>query len=53
MAVSTLLYRYENLTLNKKRDTRMYTVEMKYFNSVSGYKIHDDKTNTKTGGLNK
>jgi hypothetical protein len=26
---------------------------MKFFNLVSGYKLHDDKVNTKTGGLNK
>jgi len=45
--------------LNKKRDTRIYSRDALTqfqdicFNSVSGYKLRDDKTNTKTGGLNK
>jgi len=26
---------------------------MKFINSISGYKLHDDTINTKTGGLNK
>ena len=54
IAVSMLFYRCKNCTLNKQHDTRIYTVEMKFVRSVSGYKLHDHKTNTKTGeGLNK
>jgi hypothetical protein len=46
LALTTLLYESENLTIKVRDATRTTTAEMKYMRRTAGYTSTDHKTNT-------
>ena len=46
MALPTLLYRSENVTLTKGQASRIQVAEMRFLRQVAGYTLHDRRRYT-------